>query len=58
MQNAAKNHSIEIEMLNGNKSQAGNIGENDNEKDEKNINIFTADLYFHAIIIMHIRSRE
>lgn len=43
-----------MEMLNSDKSQANNIGKNNEKKDEENINVFIADLYSYAIAIMYI----
>lgn len=55
MWNIIKNHLIEIEIFDGDKSQVGNIKENDKEKDEENIYISTANSYFHAVAIACMR---
>lgn len=54
LRNATKNHLIEIELFNNNKSQASNIEENGKKKKEENIDIFIADSYFHTVIIAYI----
>lgn len=58
MRNTAKNHSIEMEMLDGNESQAGNIGEDDEKEDEENIDISIADSYSHAVVMTRMCWRE
>ena len=56
--NVVKNHSMEIEILNGDKSQTGDIGEDDKEEDNENIDLPTADLYSHAAVMMRMRWRK
>lgn len=58
MQNIATNYSIKIEILDSNKSQAGDIIKDNKEKDEKNIYVPIADLYSYTITIISMYWRE
>lgn len=54
MQDALKNHLIDIEIFDYNKNQVGNIKKDGKKKDKENINIFIMDSYFYAIAIICI----
>ena len=54
LRNAAKNHLTEMEMLDADKSQVGDIREKDEEKDEENIYVPTTDSYFYVVTMIYI----
>lgn len=55
LRNVVKKHLIKIEIFDDDKSQAGNIKEDDKKKDKENIYISTADSYSYAVPIARMR---
>lgn len=58
MQNTAKNHPTEIDLIDGEDVDVDNREKNVEGKDENNINLSTADSYSHAIAIARMHWRE
>lgn len=54
VQNAIKNHIIEIEIFDSNNTNANNLEEDNGEGDEENIDLPIIDLYSYVIVMTHI----
>lgn len=54
MQNVVKNLIIEMDRIADGKNNADNIEKNIEEEDSKNLDLFMADSYSHAVVIIHM----